>query len=221
MPTTITLFSLKASASLYSMLWRHLPENVSCPGEMGGSDTSPFFYENMCSLVEICKWPFCERTWKVRQGHCWTDVLAWTDQHCIKNVSLFLSILVHSHNVPLTGNREIWPLCDSLHFGLKHVKRTHARKHRFAGMSTRCRNAWNITKIDLKSDVSVQVKVIGVEPEVLQQLSVVHVVWIISRRRKIAETHDLFGGVGHQGAVNAAFIWLYGLLQMEGEIVDL
>lgn len=85
-------------------------------------------YENMCLLVEICKLPFCERTWKVRQGHCWTDVLAWTDQHCIKNVSLLLSILVHSHNVPLTGDREIWPLCDSLHFGLKHVKHTHARK---------------------------------------------------------------------------------------------
>lgn len=65
-----------------------------------------------------------------------------------------------------------------------------------------------------------QVKVIGVEPEVLHQLSVVQVVWIISRHWKIAETHDLFGGVGHQGAVNAALIGLYSLLQMEGEIVS-
>lgn len=62
---------------------------------------------------------------------------------------------------------------------------------------------------------------IDVEPEVLHQLSVVQVVWIISRRWKIAETHDLFGGVGHQGAVNTALIWLYSLLQMEGETVSL
>lgn len=62
---------------------------------------------------------------------------------------------------------------------------------------------------------------IGIESEVLQQLSVVQVVWIIGGHWEIAETHDLFGGVGHQGAVNIALIWLYSLLQMEGEIVSL
>lgn len=43
------------------------------------------------------------------------------------------------------------------------------------------------------------------------------VVWILSRHWKIAEAHDLFGGVGHQGAVDAGLIWLCGLLQIERE----
>lgn len=43
---------------------------------------------------------------------------------------------------------------------------------------------------------------LGVEPEILQQLRVVHVVWIVGRRWKITETHHLFGGVDHQGAID-------------------
>lgn len=67
---------------------------------------------------------------------------------------------------------------------------------------------WN----HLEMDVSKQVKVLSIEPEVLQQLGVVHVVWIISRHGKITETHHLFGGVDHQGAINAGSLRLRGVL---------
>lgn len=56
--------------------------------------------------------------------------------------------------------------------------------------------------------VSEQVEALSIEPEVLQQLGVVHVVWIVGRHGKIAETHHLFGSVDHQRAIDAGSIWL-------------
>lgn len=49
---------------------------------------------------------------------------------------------------------------------------------------------------------------LSVEPEVLQQLGVVHVVWIVGWHGKITEAHHLFGGVDHQGAIDAGSLWL-------------
>lgn len=49
---------------------------------------------------------------------------------------------------------------------------------------------------------------LSVEPEILQQLRVVQVVRIISRYWKITETHHLFGGVSHQGVIDAASLGL-------------
>lgn len=66
------------------------------------------------------------------------------------------------------------------------------------------RQKWN----NLKFNVSEKVKVFSVKPVVLQQLGVVHVVWIVSRHREVTETHDLFGGVDHQGAIDAGSFWL-------------
>ncbi len=63
---------------------------------------------------------------------------------------------------------------------------------------------WN----NLKMNVSEKVKVLSIEPVVLQQLGVVHVVWKVGRHREITETHDLFGGVGHQRAIDAGSLWL-------------
>lgn len=72
-------------------------------------------------------------------------------------------------------------------------------------------------KTHLKPDVSVQVEVIRIQPEILQQLWIVQVVWILSRHWKITEAHDLFGGVGHQGAVDAGLVRFCGLLRIEWE----
>lgn len=52
-----------------------------------------------------------------------------------------------------------------------------------------------------------QVKMLSVEPEVLQQLGVVHKVGIVIRHGEITETHHLFGGVYHQRAVDAGSLW--------------
>lgn len=72
-------------------------------------------------------------------------------------------------------------------------------------------------KTNLKPDVSVQVEVIRKQPEILQQLWIVQVVWILSRHWKITEAHDLFGGVGHQGAVDTDLVRFCGLLRIEWE----
>lgn len=61
---------------------------------------------------------------------------------------------------------------------------------------------------NLEMNVSEQVEVLSIEPEVLQQLGVVHVIWIVSGHGKIAETHHLFGRVDHQGAIDAGSLWL-------------
>lgn len=70
---------------------------------------------------------------------------------------------------------------------------------------------WN----HLEMDVSEQVKVLSIEPEVLQQLGAAHVIRIISGHGKITETHHLFGGVDHQGAINAGSLRLRGVLSTE------
>jgi len=49
--------------------------------------------------------------------------------------------------------------------------------------------------------------VVRVEPEVLQQLGVVHVVWVVGGHGEVAETHHLFGGVDYQGAIDAGSLW--------------
>lgn len=61
-------------------------------------------------------------------------------------------------------------------------------------------------QVYLKTDVSEQVEVLSIEPEILQQLRVVWEVWIVSRHWKITVTHHLFGGVNHQGAIDAALL---------------
>lgn len=53
---------------------------------------------------------------------------------------------------------------------------------------------------------------LSIEPEVLQELRVVHVVWVVSRHWKITETHHLFGGVDHQRTVDAGSLWLRRIL---------
>lgn len=59
---------------------------------------------------------------------------------------------------------------------------------------------------------------LSVEPEVLQQLGVVHVVGIVVRHGEIAEAHHLFGGIYHQRAVDAGSIWFWRLLQAQKKI---
>lgn len=57
-----------------------------------------------------------------------------------------------------------------------------------------------------------QIKVHSGELVVVQNLRIVHVVWIIGRHGKVTETHELFGGVDHQGAIAAGSLWLRCLL---------
>ena len=71
---------------------------------------------------------------------------------------------------------------------------------------------------DLEGDVSEEVKVLSIKPEVLQQLGVQHVVGVVSWHREVTETHHLLGGVHHQRAVDTraarlrGFLWTHKLL---------
>lgn len=60
----------------------------------------------------------------------------------------------------------------------------------------------------LETDVSEQVEVLRVEPEVLQQLRVVQVVWVVRRHWEVTVTHHLLAGVGHQRTVDGRSPWL-------------
>lgn len=75
----------------------------------------------------------------------------------------------------------------------------------------------NVGQTNLKPNVSAQAKVIRIKPEILQQLWIVQVVRKLSRHWEIAEAHDLLGGVGHQGTVDAGLVRLCWLLHMERE----
>lgn len=67
---------------------------------------------------------------------------------------------------------------------------------------------------------------LSIEPVVLQELRVVHVVWVVSRHWKIAETHHLFGGVDHQRAVDAGslrlrrILWKQRILRHRADILN-
>lgn len=149
-------------------------------------------------------------------------VVACTHQNCIKDMSLLLSISVNGHYVPLTGLREIRPLCDTLYLCLRHA---HPHIHTCINyfdfvvetfIKTVMRQTW-WKRNHLEMNMSEQVKVVSIEPEVPQQLRVVHVVWVVRRHGEITETHHLFGGVDHQGAIDAGSLWLKCLLWTQRE----
>lgn len=58
-----------------------------------------------------------------------------------------------------------------------------------------------------------EVKMSGIQTQILQQLRVVHVAGEVVWHGEVAEAHHFLGGVDHKGAVRARTPWLRILLR--------
>ena len=71
----------------------------------------------------------------------------------------------------------------------------------------------------LEVNVLQQVKVFSIEPQVLQDLRVVHVIGKVSRRGKVTVCHHLFGAVDNDGVIEVCSARLWLLLCTKGVIL--
>lgn len=151
--------------------------------------------------------------------------MSGTNDHCIKNTSLPLTLSPLGLHLPLACGGKIRSLLHTDHASLRHTH-THRIIVIIVVVIKACMRTYLSLLLPLQTILKVtnlevyvlqQVEGLSVEAHIQQHLRVVHVVGELSWRREVTEGHHLFGAVDDHRLIDVGASGL-GLLLQEDNI---